>query len=362
MMKGSEIHVFLDSTVLYKDPFWRKTYSKILLNLKEKFGVIHIYISSIVLSESENNYKKLVKTHSDRFKNSISELNPLLNKLVELKNPIDSLKESLNRYRGFYESMFQEEVFKKIHLNNEILPEIIDRAINRKEPFFTENNNKKKQEFRDATIWLTYTSYIRENNLKNCFFISNNRSDFWDNELEEIHPSLISDCNDIKIYHTLEELILKEKEILKVKKIIDFEDWLNQQEMDIDSISKYLNLIWPSLIDKVKNSLDSSKPDLYFDDKKVITFKLKDFNKHFEIIEYDISSIEDRAYIKINADFNSLCEIYKMEFYDPTSKRISPLIYVCKVSCDLTLLVKKNSLYQIDRLKVKRIELIDELF
>ncbi len=356
------VNIFIDSTVLYKDPFWTQNFGKILLELGTKSEGISIYISSVVLDETLNNFKKRLKSLSDRVNKDIREFNSIVSDSHNLSLGLRDQKSYLKSLEEFYDESFSKGAFVRIPLNNKILPELVNRAIKRREPFFTENKNKKKQEFRDAVIWLCYTEFIKENQLANCFFISGNKGDFWDNENSELHPDLAKDCEGIKIYDSLRDLILREEKVLKIKGRQEFQEWFKKQNLDAKKISLYLRSVWGSFIKKLEDSVDYTKPFKYFDDEKISWFELFSFEEDFELKNYHISVIEDSAFINMTIVLDSSSKIYKLEFFDPELRKVAPLVYFNQISCDLTLKVRKEETITIEDLKVTKITLVDELF
>ncbi|BFP41572.1 hypothetical protein FGF1_24170 [Flavobacteriaceae bacterium GF1] len=361
-MNESIVNIFIDSTALFSDPFWKQNFSRVLLDLQSKTSDIRIFISSVVLEETENNFKKRIKSLHDRISNAIRGLNSLVESDDSIEIEIPSPEAYLESFQDFYRVSFSKGIFIEVPLNNQILPEVISRAVKRKDPFFTDIKGKKKQEFRDAIIWLSYTDYIRLNGLSNCFFISANKTEFWDEENSNLHPDLFGDCTNIKIYETLRELILNEEEILRIKGKKEFEEWIENQDFNHDKISSYLLMVWESFIKKLIGSIDFSKPHKYFDDEKISWFELFLFDKNFEIKNYDIITIQDSAYIDVDLVVNSSSKIYKMEFFDSEIKKVLPITYVNKLNCNLILEVRKEEIIKIKNVKVSKISLVDELF
>jgi predicted nucleic acid-binding protein len=53
------MNIFIDTSVLYKDPFWRSNfYSELLDIVKER--EVNLYLSNVVVLEIERNYGKII--------------------------------------------------------------------------------------------------------------------------------------------------------------------------------------------------------------------------------------------------------------------------------------------------------------
>ncbi|KAA0930100.1 MULTISPECIES: PIN domain-containing protein [Bacillus] len=74
---------------------------------------------------------------------------------------------------------------------------------------------RKKNEFRDAVFWLTYSSFVKENRLENCYFITNNVNDFFDitciDSSSVLHPELLKDCDNFILYRSIKDLVNKDE-------------------------------------------------------------------------------------------------------------------------------------------------------
>ena len=81
-----------------------------------------------------------------------------------------------------------------IPYNNELLPVIAQRAIEREKP-----SGDKGQGFRDTLIWLTMLAYCKTCHEKQIIFISNNTDDFSSSDKQSLHESLAAECDFIGI-------------------------------------------------------------------------------------------------------------------------------------------------------------------
>ncbi|WP_181170546.1 PIN domain-containing protein [Priestia megaterium] len=89
-------------------------------------------------------------------------------------------------------SLFED--IEIVGYDNSILPELVNRAVNRIKPF-----TEGKQEFRDAVIWLSYALLAKERKLENCLLITGNTTDYCSKN-KELHPDFLKDSERFTIY------------------------------------------------------------------------------------------------------------------------------------------------------------------
>ena len=159
------MNIFLDANIVYKDPLFKKSYPKKLLEYAEH-GLVNIYVSNIVKDEILNNHKVELQKSYSQYQSAIYNLNDFL--------PETFVSEVIvveDNHRGlfdFYSKLEEKGIIKICTYDNSLLPKIIQRSLDKKKPFAT-----NKTELRDATIWLSIVEYIQNNNLKDCVLISN---------------------------------------------------------------------------------------------------------------------------------------------------------------------------------------------
>ncbi|KHE72951.1 PIN domain-containing protein [Halobacillus sp. BBL2006] len=144
------MNVYLDSNIIYSDPFFKQSYSHLTLELAQE-NIVNIYMSRVVYQESYNNYKKQIQEMmSDIKKLQAKEkfTKGSIDEYFEVKQ--DGISNYLKEFEEFYEELFAQGVITLIEYDNNILPELVSRSLQRVQPF-----TDKKQEFRDAIIWLS---------------------------------------------------------------------------------------------------------------------------------------------------------------------------------------------------------------
>jgi len=230
-------NVFIDTTELYNDPFLKNNHNRILLKLSQN-GIINIIISKLVLLETENHVKEKYEEISNdlkTIKNKIDIINHKSSNVLE--NVKINIDDKVTQFNNYYNELKENKVIEIIDIDNNLLPEVIDRAIKSKKP-----SSKHKNEFRDCIIWLSYAHYIKSNYLDDTLFITNNTSDFYNKEKDQLHDELMEDINpfDITLYKSTKELFDKKVELLK--SLESREELENiREQVDFDFLTNYLN-------------------------------------------------------------------------------------------------------------------------
>lgn len=232
------MHIFLDTSVLYKDPFLKGNFFQELIDIVTEKEV-ELYISNIVLQEIERNYKKIILEENSKLSKLIDQI-----KHYEIDASFNNLTfdidKSVTNLKSNFDKLINDGVLKLINYSNDMLPEIVDRAIWRKKPF-----TESKTELKDAIIWLSYSGFAENNNLNNCILLTDNVSDFCNPEklkqqIFEIHPDLEKDSKRFRIYKSPRELIQNEKatfQFISQK----FNVWLEEQNFDEEFIIRIIN-------------------------------------------------------------------------------------------------------------------------
>ena len=164
-------------------------------------------MSNVVLLELKRNFRKI-----------IDENNKSLNYIIEkgkdyklVESPVSKInkEESLNNLVNFYNTLVKDGFLTILYSDNNLLPEIIERSVNKLKPF-----SENKTELKDTIIWLTYARYVEENDTQDCILLTDNVTDFCDMELPEkviveVHKDLKKDSTRFKIYRNTKELFRK---------------------------------------------------------------------------------------------------------------------------------------------------------
>lgn len=233
------MNIFLDTTLTYQDPFLKTLNNSILLKIVEELGGC-IYISTVVLEETKEHLRKNISKELRDLNSSIEKYNKLVKNEVniDIESNIETHIKELDK---FYKGLEEKGVLEIVEYDNNILPIIVERAIKRKKPF-----DEKKDEFRDAIIWLSYANYINENELEECYFLTNNTSDYYDDDKRSLHPDLQGDCTSINLIKSAKELISSTNEEIKeilpsIKEKVKLEKWMELNPINEESVTELLN-------------------------------------------------------------------------------------------------------------------------
>lgn len=197
------------------DPFFSKPNTLILLNALEKSGG-KIFISDIVLQESKNNLsknliklKKIIESSAQDFFNHANIEADDFN-----SNIIFDIDSSIEKFEKRVNELVEQHLLEIIDHNDvdakTFLDDIIHRSLNNIKPF-----KDKKEEFKDTVIWKTYVEHVKKQSGSNFFFISNNKSDFYDDSPKKddsdqeisFHKDLLKDTNLFQPFLTVQSFL-----------------------------------------------------------------------------------------------------------------------------------------------------------
>lgn len=261
------MNVFIDTSVIYSDPFWKENFSSQLLEISEKKRV-NIFISEVVLKELRHNFEKNIDKEFFDIRKANTNLKKTLRRFKQSEMP--NKDECLKDFDDFYSDLQKYRNVQILLPSNDFLPIVLERAIKRKKPF-----TEKKTELKDALIWLTYSTFANQNHLNNCIFITENINDFCDaekikNKIFELHEDLILDCNKFKLHTSIKDFYKANSDWFEKPKL-EFKTWFDSQIID----EKYVfDLLWNSKIDKVNNEItqhvDRIDPSKIFEESHLI--------------------------------------------------------------------------------------------
>lgn len=288
------MNIYLDTNILFTDPFFRSDYSKLLLN-SSKDKTVSIGIPSICLNELYFKLTTKAKNLGNEINSKIVELNKWMNETnATILFDIPKYEQSI---KSFYSEKIEEQIFIRLDYQQEYFKEIIEKAIKKTSPFFTE----KKQEFRDALIWST----IRENALlhkhEKNYFVTSNFSDFWNNERTDLHPNLKKENEDIIIIDSINKLFDLEPVLIDSKKKQEFKEWLEKQNVNVGMIQSAINkYLWNHIGETIdllikKHPIDDIRPE--YGMGYIVPELDKEYYKLEEIVK--ITVIQDFAAIQV---------------------------------------------------------------
>lgn len=230
---STRFHIFLDTTLTYNDPFFKSNFNKLILHAAIDKKEIMFYMSDVVYLETRRHFEQRIKDKLSAHRNINSELDNLTfnnsNKFLNL-----SEESYLNDFDSYYNFLKESNVLTILESSGSLLNQLIYRSVNRIKPF-----KEKKSEFRDCVTWLNYSTFAEENNLENCYLISNNITDFYSDDSKSLHKDLLMDTIRIKPYINIQNLFHNETIIKKyleeiqndieiVKEVVEAQDLTGQ--------------------------------------------------------------------------------------------------------------------------------------
>lgn len=219
--------IYIDSNIFFDDPYLVKpTFSVILEKIRNSNGVIKM--PEVVYYETLNNLlNKNISEARDGLRKPDRQITKYLagSGLEEkYKLPILDDAEITTSFHNRYDELTAEGVLEIINHNtidkDYLLKDIMYRALNGIRPF-----SEGKEEFKDTIIWHTVIEDIKQNKYTKCFFVSNNNSDFFeqnsvDNKtrVASFHKDLLQDIPEgvyLIPFRSLKDLIEETKELIE---------------------------------------------------------------------------------------------------------------------------------------------------
>lgn len=215
------MNVFLDSNILFPDPFFQGNFERNFIQTLERING-KLYLSDVVYRETINNYRREVKKRRKEYARSHSHFHKLMPTKPILVHETDEVY--VQGLENYYMKLQESGILKIIaHNQFDIFSKIVDRAISNKKPFA-----EGREEFKDTVIWLTYSHYVEEMALVDCFFITNNQRDFYNTNNTGLHEDLLEDTIKIKGYVSIEKFMTEESELIKTAEEEDREEAMEE--------------------------------------------------------------------------------------------------------------------------------------
>ncbi len=201
------MNVFLDSNILFSDPYFTGNFERNFLNtLKTING--RLYLSEVVYKETIKNYRREVKKRRRAYSSAYGYLIKILPSRPEFTLQEDEIY--VQELIAFYNELQELGILEIIEHNQfDIYSKIVNRALDNKKPFAD-----GKEEFKDTVIWLSYAHFVEEKSLSNCFFITNNSSEFFNSKKTDLHQDLLEDTRRIKGYLSIEAFMTAESKLI----------------------------------------------------------------------------------------------------------------------------------------------------
>lgn len=186
-------------------------------------GLLKIFMSDIVRLELRRQFEKEINAKN-------IEINKINKDAIRLGLAEDikeiSIEIQLKKFDRYYKSLALTENFILLPYKNEFLPDIVERAINRKKPF-----TEEKTELKDAIIWKTYADYVESNDIHDCILLTNNTNDFGSKSKLEIHHDLQKDTKKFTLINSSFAFIKAKASILESPEH-QFQSFISQINID----------------------------------------------------------------------------------------------------------------------------------
>jgi hypothetical protein len=243
-MDKEPINLFLDTTLTFEDPFFKRNYNSLLLRLSQIHG-FPLFMSKVVYDETRNKFESNVSERIGGLEKALNELEIYHPSALDTVTINCAPDDFMTDFDKFYADLIERRILTIIEYDNSLLPILVERSIKRIKPF-----GLKKQEFRDAITWLSYTNYANTNDLINCYFITQNTSDFCDNKIKNtIHPELLLDSTKFSHFINAYDLLNLESKLKPYIDSADVTEWI----ASIENLDEYISdLFFATFKDRVK--------------------------------------------------------------------------------------------------------------
>ncbi|BAP14712.1 hypothetical protein AS19_18610 [Alcanivorax sp. NBRC 101098] len=318
------IAIIIDSNIFYGDPLWRgSAFKKILYFSKHK--TLKILISDVVIKEVIRNSKKEYDQNYKAIKEGISGIGKLVEGfdqsfMDQIPNDFDEKiaeKFSLLQKDGLIEIIYPEQ---------DMLDELIDRAVDKIKPF-----SEKKEEFRDAVIWLSCIRFSQSISCEKTYFISKNISDFCEKKgSEDLHKDLKRDCPNAQLKTSIHDFLSAEEEHLlqQLEKapVIAMQSWLEEEAFDEDSVTQLLqDHLYSTLSGEISAIVDGWEPSDFY--PNVHTGYIQSYERdELKVVDGSLSFDVSSEFVTISGSVCSYLEVEVYEYnpvYDDSSEKYS---------------------------------------
>ena len=218
--------VIIDTNIIEGGNYFRSKQFISFLDYLEKTNS-EMVLTQIVKDELVSHYKSNITTKLDKI-GDIS--NFCFSTEISIDVDIDS---EVAAFLDHIKTLNEQKLLYEIAYDNDFLPEIIHRAINRIKP-----SDKKGQQFRDTILWLTLKKLLKDREFSSFSLISNNFNDFAsDKSGSDLHPYLKSELESedlkLKYYKNMSDFMKEHAD--KIEFVT--RSWIETELKEIDKIS-----------------------------------------------------------------------------------------------------------------------------
>lgn len=226
------LNIFIDTCILHEDYFFHNKSNRQLFDYMKE-GSVNIFMSDIVLRELRRHYELELEQANYEIEKLIKDAKRLQFQ-IEIE-PLDK-EAMLKRFDENYASLAAADYFEILYHSNDMLPTIVENAIYKNMPFFTD----RKSEIKDNLIWMTYSAFVEKKQLNNCFLLSNNVTDFCDKDNHSIvHKKLRNDTERFTIYKSTADFLAVNASLIEKPKI-EFRNYIEGLEINAEYVKRQL--------------------------------------------------------------------------------------------------------------------------
>lgn len=224
--------IILDTNIFRSDISLKSTDFDVLMDYLERTDS-NLVMPQVILDETKNLYKKTLIERLDNLDKANNKLkSTLLRESTEISTPAIDIEVEVEKYIKFIKKRLKISDEKVLPYQNDLLPEISKRAIERIKP-----SGKDGQGFRDTLIWLSIKNYAKSCHEKQVIFISLNTSDFANsnNELDEtLAEECILESTKVNYFRTTKDFIAKHSTKTDHINL----DWIDEH-LNIDDVTEF---------------------------------------------------------------------------------------------------------------------------
>jgi len=102
------MNIFIDTSILYDDPFWQNSYNKALLDRAKK-GKVKLFLSNVVTKELHRNYQKQIDEQLKQLNDASTTLNrKFTNSKIAIAIP--NREKLIENFKSFYTELVNDEI------------------------------------------------------------------------------------------------------------------------------------------------------------------------------------------------------------------------------------------------------------
>lgn len=294
--------LFIDTSIIFKDPFWQKNSAKELLRASS-LKRLNIYISDLVLKEMKIGIERQIQDLHQRHEKITSDFNKISD--IKSKSTLEKAEIVTKSFDKFYNNLFAKGDIIKLETYYTDFEKIVDRNLHYKKPFA-----RGKNELKDAVIWFNYFKFAKARELENCYLLTKNTRDFTDGE-GNLHQDLSEDYDKFQVCTSIEEF-LSEKRDLIYKAEGEFKDWLEKNSLTNEKVFHMLLMEVEFQISSFISSTLHNIHTIKINGVDYTNIEIDSYGTQWNKVDgLNIDIVKDFAFVKGKLFFNLTIEVIK---------------------------------------------------